>query len=91
MEYLICYDIADDRRRRRVVRLIEGYGQRLHESAYSARLRPGQAARLLRALEKSVDRIEDRVTLYPVCGRDHPDRIHLGAEVQDSLEPVLVV
>lgn len=32
--YLICYDIEDDGRRRRVARCLEGYGERVQESVF---------------------------------------------------------
>ena len=78
MHYIICYDIAHDRRRRRLTKVLEGYGHRLHESAFQARLRPAQLARLNQRVAALLDLQTDRLTIYPLCGRDQPDRLHIG-------------
>ncbi|EGJ09040.1 CRISPR-associated endonuclease Cas2 [Rubrivivax benzoatilyticus] len=79
MLYFVAYDISSDRRRRRVARVLEGYGSRLHESAFQCELRAGQLARLRRQVERVLDPDEDRLHLYPLCERDRPDRWHLAA------------
>lgn len=91
MHYLICYDIASDRRRRAVVRLLEGFGDRLHESAFRARLRPPQLGQLQRRLDRLVDDVADRVTVYPLCGRDHPDVVHLGIDAPQEQPAAWIV
>jgi CRISPR-associated protein Cas2 len=50
MFYLICYDIADDRRRDRVSRFLEGYGLRIQKSVFECVLTPDQSALLQRRL-----------------------------------------
>ncbi len=84
MLYLICYDIACPRRRRRVVRLLEGHGQRLHESAFAARLRDCAVGSLQRRLLALLHPEEDRLRVYPLCARDAPDRLTVvGAPTAD--------
>jgi len=84
MLYVIGYDIACPRRRRRVARLLEGHGQRLHESAFVARLRDGAFGSLQRRLQALLDDGEDRVRVYPLCERDAPDRLTVrGAAIDE--------
>jgi CRISPR-associated endonuclease Cas2 len=80
MHHIACFDIAHNRRRRQVVRLLEGHGQRLHESAFMLRLRPAQLGQLQKQLLRLLHLQQDRLTLYPCCERDHPDRLELGAQ-----------
>lgn len=89
MLYFICYDIAHDRRRRRLTRVLEGYGHRLHESAFHARLRPAQLSRLNQRIAALLDPVADRLTIYPLCGRDEPDRRHVGQH--EHAEPTSAV
>jgi CRISPR-associated protein Cas2 len=77
--YLVCYDIADNRRRSRVARWLEGHGYRLHESVFECRLRPAAFHRLVQGLQQRIDPRLDRVALYPLCARDQPDIVHLAA------------
>jgi CRISPR-associated protein Cas2 len=78
MRYLACYDIADDRRRRRLARLLEGHGWRLHESAFVLRLRPAQLHHLQGRLARMLDLEHDHLAMYRLCRRDHADVVHLG-------------
>ena len=91
MHYLVCYDIADDRRRRRLARLLEGFGDRLHESAFALTLRPAQLSRLFRRIPAMIDEHADRVAVYPLCARDHPDIVHLGASAWPSNGPAVIL
>lgn len=84
MLYFIGYDIACPRRRRRVVRLLEGHGQRLHESAFVARLRDGAFGTLQRRLQRTLHAQEDRVRIYPLCQRDAPDRVAVCCDRQED-------
>jgi CRISPR-associated protein Cas2 len=84
MLYFIAYDIPCDRRRRRVARLLEGHGWRLHESAYTARLRDGAFRALHERLARLLHPQDDRLRVYPLCQRDTPDRVHVvGPKAED--------
>lgn len=48
--YIITYDISDDRLRRRMARLLEGFGERVQRSAFECRLRESER----RALENAI-------------------------------------
>ncbi|WP_368493182.1 CRISPR-associated endonuclease Cas2 [Desulfovibrio piger] len=50
--YLVAYDITDDRERRLVSRLLNGYGYSLQRSLYICHIHASQARRMLAALEK---------------------------------------
>jgi CRISPR-associated protein Cas2 len=77
MLYLIAYDLSCNRRRRRLARLLEGFGERLHESAFQCQLREGQLGQLRRRAEQLVNPASDRLRIYPLCQRDAPDQRHL--------------
>ena len=42
MQYVICYDISDDRRRSRIASLLLDFGTRVHESVFVAELGPDE-------------------------------------------------
>ena len=54
--YLVCYDIGDDRERRRVARCLEYYGERVQESVFELSLgrAGGMFDRLLDELTREV-------------------------------------
>lgn len=67
---VICYDIADDRRRSRVARLLEGHGERAQESVFECHLDSSSLHRLKSAIDHLIDPHADRVRYYRLCGRD---------------------
>lgn len=69
--YLICYDITDAKRWRKVYKLINGYGWRLQYSIFRCRLTSKQAEKLRWQLEKLMDK-EDKLLIISMC--DHCER-----------------
>ena len=49
--FAICYDLSDDRERRRVDRVLAGYGFRAQKSVYECHLTAADRKRLQRKLE----------------------------------------
>lgn len=68
--YLICYDIADDRRRYRVERLLKGCGLRAQRSVFECEIGPERLDALERRLAQWIDPASDRIHIYALCGRD---------------------
>lgn len=67
---VIAYDIEDDRRRRRVARVLEGYGERVQESVFECWLDVAAMADLRDILEDIMDVTADRIRYYRLCGKD---------------------
>lgn len=66
MRYILCYDIADDRRRARLVQVLKNYAERIQESVFSAEIDPNQAKELLDHAAPLLSP-EDRLHLFPLC------------------------
>ncbi len=64
--HLVCYDVRDDTRLRRIAKLLEGYGERLQYSVFRCRLAPRDVERLRWELTCIVAR-EDAWMIVPVC------------------------
>jgi CRISPR-associated protein Cas2 len=67
-QYLAAYDIADDRRRSRVARLLSGYGQRLQKSVFAIQLEPDDLPELRRTLGAILSASDD-FALVPIDER----------------------
>jgi CRISPR-associated protein Cas2 len=50
--FAVCYDITDDRERRRVAKLLEAYGFRVQKSVFECHLGHAQKQQLATALER---------------------------------------
>jgi CRISPR-associated protein Cas2 len=70
--YLVCYDIADDRRLRRVFKTCKNFGNHLQYSVFECDLNPAEKVQLERRLDELIQHDEDQVlfvALGPAEGR----------------------
>ena len=61
--YLICYDIRDPKRLRRVHRAVKGYGEAWQYSIYFCVLKPIDRVRLQAELEEQMNLKEDQAMI----------------------------
>lgn len=70
--YLVCYDVSDDRRLRRVFKTMRGWGDHLQYSVFRCELSRRELQELLAALDQEIHHSEDQVLLVdlgPADGR----------------------
>lgn len=70
MYWIISYDVVDDRRRRKVARILEGHGRRAQYSVFECELSPDKITRLERLLKSEIDPAEDDIRFYPLNRAD---------------------
>ena len=59
--YLVCYDICDDKRLRRVFKTMRGYGDHLQYSVFECQLTTTDLVRLRAELSEIIHHIQDQV------------------------------
>lgn len=64
---VIAYDIADTKRRNRIIKIIEPYGHRVNYSVFECMFTPAQFGKVLLRIDKVVVKGEDSVAIYPLC------------------------
>lgn len=64
---VIAYDIANERRRYRVVKVVEKYGVRINYSVYECMLTLSQLGNIQKKIERIIVKREDTVVYYPIC------------------------
>jgi CRISPR-associated protein Cas2 len=65
--YVLAYDIADDKRRAKIARLMESMGARVQGSVFEAYLNTAELDRLLKRAFRILDREEDSLRIYCLC------------------------
>ncbi len=63
---MIAYDIVQDRRRSRVMKLLKGFGFHAQKSVFECYLDENQLGRLLQQLERLIDPDMDSIRVYPL-------------------------
>jgi CRISPR-associated protein Cas2 len=62
--YVIAYDIPDDRRRTRIAKVLESYGDRLQYSVFIVTARPAKLVRMRDSLTGLVKANEDSIAVF---------------------------
>lgn len=64
---VVAYDIAEDRKRSRVAKILEKHGQRANNSVFECMLTDAQEIKLREQIRKKIDESTDSVIFYPIC------------------------
>jgi CRISPR-associated protein Cas2 len=88
--YVVTYDIPCDKRRGKVSKLLEGYGQRVQYSVFECVLAAGKYQELQRRLARRVNLSEDSVRFYPLSGHTRQD-VEAWGGGQITAEPTSII
>ncbi|MBF0214044.1 MAG: CRISPR-associated endonuclease Cas2 [Magnetococcales bacterium] len=67
--YVICYDISNDKRRRRLSICLDQYGDRIQESVFEAVLDRDLLNQMIVEVKNQIHSKADAVRIYPLCIR----------------------
>lgn len=76
--YVICYDIVDDRKRNRASETLKDYGIRVQKSVFECRLDAGALSTLVKLLRKTIDKDTDSILIYLQCETCRGDKSSIG-------------
>lgn len=90
--WVIAYDIPDDRRRTKLAKVLEDFGDRMQWSVFEALVADCDFDLLCRRIADVIDPEEDAVRLYPVCNACFPKIIDLGLATRKPFdEPDVII
>ena len=92
--YLVCYDIADDKRLRKVFKTIRNYGDHVQYSVFECQLRPVELAQCRADLAAIINHAQDQVlfvNLGPAAGRGDSVITALGLPYTSVDAPCIIV
>ena len=91
MLILVSYDIPDDRRRVKIAKTLEDFGERVQYSVFECELEQEHLDRLRRRLAKIVEEEDDSVRFYFLCARCKSTIESLGRGEVPGEEPEVYV
>lgn len=92
MRYAISYDISSDKRRRKVVKVLEGVGYRVQYSVFECDLTARQLAELKKRLEEYVaPRSSESIRFYHLCAACQDKVEVIGADQARWLGAAVIV
>ena len=66
MKYLVTYDISEDSRRDKVVKILNEYGKRVQFSCFEIEVHAQNLELLAFKLERAIDPETDRIFIFPL-------------------------
>ncbi|MBD3184707.1 CRISPR-associated endonuclease Cas2 [Candidatus Poribacteria bacterium] len=92
MQYVICYDITDDKRRNNVAKILLDYGHRVQYSVFECEITKKVLDTLIQSIVECIDFDKDSVVVYSLCSRCVDLVRTLGFQrLKKSLSAALVV
>lgn len=67
LRYIVCYDVPDDKRRIKIAKCLDGYGDRIQFSVFEALLDITLVEKLVKSLNELIDEKEDNIRIYATC------------------------
>jgi CRISPR-associated protein Cas2 len=67
MQFVVAYDIVQNRRRAKVMNTVKNFGLRVQYSVFECELTTQRANELFERLRTLIDPRHDRVHMYPLC------------------------
>ena len=87
----MCYDIVENRRRTRVMKIMKGFGFHAQKSVFECYLDQDQLKKLTKLLKEKIDLKEDSIRIYPLCSECVQGTLAIGVGEIYRLEAVKVV
>jgi len=87
---VIAYDIADDRRRQKIAKLLVQFGVRCNESVFECVLTQPKIQKMLQQLNKLANEQEDSILIYYLCKPCVMKRETIGQRPQPLSEIVMI-
>ena len=82
--FIVCYDIADDKRRQRVAQILDAYGDRIQESVFELPVASNPMQECQDTNADALDFTIDGLIVYPLCSACDKKTQYFGASSKDS-------
>lgn len=88
--YVVAYDIFDNKRRSKVVKLLTKVGKRINMSVFECMLTPSELTKLKSGVKALIDYEEDTVVYYKICRRCYAKIDYMPPSREIKAGPIVV-
>jgi len=88
--YVLTYDIADDKRRRKLAKLCEAVAERVQYSVFEAYLTPVELEKLIKKTGRWMKQEEDSLRVYYLCASCRK-KVKANGQGQVTPEPMATI
>ena len=90
MRFVVCYDVADDKKRTALARILEGWGTRVQFSAFELSVTVNKINELASSIEQLLDPDEDRCHIYRLCADCAKQRKAIGKDLEVRVDGCII-
>ncbi len=87
----MVYDIRDDKKRKRILKLMKGYGKWQQYSVFECELNRTKLNEMITRIKKIIDERNDSVLIYNLCVTCAAQTILIGTAQPYEEEEIIVV
>jgi CRISPR-associated protein Cas2 len=88
---VVAYDVRDDKRRRKLFKLLGSYGFSVQYSLFKATVSKADIERMRREMSEIIDRERDRIMFAILCPRCY-DRVEfMGEQLPDDTDDGVII
>lgn len=87
MHLVVCYDVVEDSRRRKLRNGLRSFLEHVQKSVFEGPLNPGRYDDLIRMVTRIIDHDTDTVRIYSMCAGCSQLTDHIGVAEVVALEP----
>ncbi len=91
MFYIVSYDIPDDKRRVKIAKLMEDFGDRVQYSVFECLLDNELLEKMISRINKIVVEEDDSIRIYPLCTGCEKNIKIIGKGDISKIEDIYVV
>jgi CRISPR-associated protein Cas2 len=91
MQYWVCYDVADDRRRQRLSDVLLDFGTRVQESVFQCLIDPPLAEEMMARVRRTIEKNTDKVHVVALCDACAGRVVTVGITRQASDPETLII
>lgn len=92
VQFVVVYDVVNDRRRVRLARTLKGYLEHVQKSVFEGPLEERRIEQLQRAVSRIVRRDVDSVRYYSLCRRcrEATEIVGTGVRVEEDTDDIVI-
>ncbi len=80
--YVVCYDITNNKRRKKVADCLDSYGDRAQKSVFELKVSLRNYKRCLDQVNALIDPVVDQVAVYHLCANCESNRRYHGSSAK---------
>lgn len=91
MFYIVSYDIPDDKRRARLSKCLEDFGNRVQYSVFECILDEKLLTKMKKRIKRIVDEEDDKVRIYTLCSNCERIIVVIGKGNISKIEDIYII